>query len=148
MMKYTATLETYEPLISEELIAKQMPLSTKWTLPTAPFPRKYVHSVFVDLQAARQAALALCAAGFDEQNIHILQSHDFVEALAQGQSVLGFLTSMDYDIYLCEASRGNSFLVVRPTSYAQLKQIRDLLAPHHARLAKYIDTWTVTDLLP
>jgi len=147
-MKYTATFEMYEPLTSEELIAEQTPLSTKWALPAAPFPRKYVHSVFVDLQDARRAALVLRAAGFDERDIHVLQSHDFVEALAQGQSALGFLTSMDYDVYLREASRGSSFLVVRPTRYAQLKQIRDLLAPHHARLAKYIDTWTVTDLLP
>ena len=54
----------------------------------------------------------------------------------------------DYDIYLREASRGRSFLAVRPASYAQLKQIRDLLAPHRAYLAKYIDTWTLTELLP
>ena len=32
-------------------------------------------------------------------------------------------------------------------TYEQLNQIRDLLAPHGAYLANYIDTWTVTELL-
>lgn len=100
--------------------------------------------MFVDLQAAQ----ALRAAGFDARDIHVLQSRDFVEAVAQSQSPLGFLTSMDYDVYLHEASRGRSFVAVRPAGYAQLKQSRDLLAPHHARLANSIDTWMVAELLP
>ena len=141
-MNYAATLETYEPLTVEE------PVSTKPTLPAAPFPRKYVHSVFVDLQDARQAAQALRAAGFDERDIHVLESRNFVEAVSQDQSPFNIVTSMDYDVYLQEVNRERSFLAVRPASYAQLKQIRDLLAPHHAYLAKYIDTWTVTELLP
>ena len=146
-MNDVATLETYEPLTSEPLVVEQMPVSTKQTLPAAPFPRKYILSVFVDLQDARQAALALRAAGFDERGIHVLQRRDFVEAVAQDQSPFNLVTSMDYDIYLREASRGRFFLAVHPKGYAQLKQIRDLLAPHHAYLANYIDTWTTTELL-
>ncbi len=147
-MNYAATLETYEPLTIEELVVEQPPMSTKSTLPATPFPRKYVHSVFANLQDARQAAQALRAAGFDERDIHVFQSRDFVEAVSREQSPLNIVTSMDYDVYLREASRGRSFLAVRPASYAHLKQIRDLLAPRHAFLAKYIDTWTVTELLP
>ncbi len=52
-MNDAATLETYEPLTTEQLVVEQAPVSTKPTLPAAPFPRKYVHSVFVDLQDAR-----------------------------------------------------------------------------------------------
>ncbi len=147
-MNYAATLETYEPLTREQLVVEQVPVSTKRMLPATPFPRKYVHSVFADLQDAKQAALALRAAGFDERDIHLMQSRDLVEALAQSQSAFGFLGSMDYDVYLREASVGCTIMAVRPTGYTQLKQIRDLLAPHHARLAKYIDTWTATELLP
>ena len=147
-MNYTATLETYEPLTSEELIVEQSPVSTKRALPAGPFPRKYVHSVFANGQDARRAALALLAAGFDEKNIHILDSRAFVEAVSQGQSPFDFLTSMDYNVYLREASRGRTFVAVRSANYGQLKQIRDLLAPHHARLVNYIDTWTMTPLLP
>ena len=132
----------------EQLVVEHLPMSTQRTLPVAPFPRKYVHSVFVDLQDARQAAQALRAAGFDEKDIYILESRDFVEAVSQDQSPFNIVTSMDYDVYLREANRGRFFLAVRPASYAHLKQIRDLLAPRHAFLAKYIDTWTVTELLP
>jgi hypothetical protein len=147
-MNDLATLETYEPLTRERLVIEQLPVSTKRALPAAPFPRKYILSVFVDLQDARQAALALRAAGFDERGIHVLQSRDVVAAVAQDQSPFDIVTSIDCDMYLREASRGRFFLAVRPAGYAQLKQIRDLLAPHHAYLAKYIDTWTLTELLP
>ena len=147
-MNNIATIETYEPLTREQLFVEQLPVSTKRALPATPFPRKYVLSVFVDLQDARQAALALRAAGFDEQGINVLQSSDLVEAVAQDQSPFDIITSIDYDIYLREASRGRFFLAIHPKGYAQLKQIRDLLAPHHAYLANYIDTWTLTQLLP
>jgi hypothetical protein len=103
--------------------------------------------VFVNLQDARNAAQALYAAGFEERNIHALESHDFAEAVSRGQSPLDFLTSMDYDVYLREARCGRSFLAVRPTSSAQLKQIRDVLASHHAYHAAYINTWTKTELI-
>ncbi len=108
-MNNVATLETYEALTSEQLVVEQLPVSTKRTLPAAPFPRKYVLSVFVDLQDARQAAYALRAAGFDEQGIHVLQSREFVEAVAQDQSPFNIVTSIDYDVYLREASRGRFF---------------------------------------
>ena len=147
-MNYTATLETYEPLTSEQMVVEQLPIPTEKRLPAAPFPHKYVHCMFINLQDARKGALALRAAGFDEQDIHILEGRDFVEAVSQDQSPLDFLTSMDYDVYLREASRGWTFLAVRAASHGELYQIRNLLAPHRARFAKYIDTWTVAELLP
>ena len=156
-MKNTSNLETYEPVTFEPLtiepvtleprVVVEESLPTAWTLPAAPFPHKYVHSVFLTLQDARQAALALLAAGFAAREIHLLESREYVEAVSQGQSFLGFLTSTDYDVYLSEARRGRFFLAVRPASFTQLKQIRDLLAPHRARLARYIDTWTMSELL-
>src|SRR5215467_1492619 len=99
-MNNVATLETYEPFVSEELVVEQLPVSTKRTLPAALFPRKYVLSVFVDLQDSRQAARTLRAAGYDEQGIHVLQSRDFVEAVGQDQSPFNIFTSIDHDIYL------------------------------------------------
>ena len=135
MMHDATTLERHESLLVEQALK-------------TPFPRKYVHSVFVDVQAARQAAQALRAAHFDERDIYVLESHEFVEAVSRGHSFLSSLTSMAYDVYLNEASQERAFLAVRPRSYTQLNQIRDLLAPHHAYLVRYIDTWTMTVLLP
>ncbi len=143
----TIETETYILSTPEQEVIEQAPLTSKRPLPAAPFPKKYVHSVFANLQDARSAEQALRAAGFAEGNVYVLESHDFVEAMSQGQSPFGFLTSMDYDVYLREAGRGHAFVAVRPTSYNQLMTIRNLLAPHGARLAKYIDTWTVSELL-
>ncbi len=132
-MNDIVTLETYEPLTREQVVVEQLPVPTSWTLPATSFPRKYVLSVFVDLQDARQAALALRAAGFDERGIHVLQSREFVEAVAQDQSPFNIVTSIDYDRYLREASRGRSFLAVRPAGYAQTKgmqqEVRFIILP-------------------
>ncbi len=144
-MNNTKTVEQYTSLTVEQQVVEQVSVSIKRKLPT--FPVKYVHSAFINLQDARQAVFALIHAGFDARDIHILESREYTEAVSQGQSLLGFLTSMDYDDYLKEANRGRSFLLVHPANATQLKQIRELLALHHAHLATYIDTWTQSKLL-
>jgi len=144
-MNNAKTFETYKPLTSEQIVVEQIAVSKMRRLPS--FPLKHVHSAFVNLQDARQAAFALLHAGFDARCIHVLESREYVEAVSQGQSPLGFLTSVDYDVYVQEANRGRSFLVVRPANYAQLKPIRDLLTRHHAHLATYIDRWAQAELL-
>ncbi|HYK84671.1 MAG TPA: hypothetical protein VEV19_04850 [Ktedonobacteraceae bacterium] len=137
-MNTIPTLNTYK----EEIV------STTRTLPEAPFPRKYVHSAFDDLQDAVRANLALLEAGYDSKNIHILASKDYVEAMERRQTLLSFLLSSDLDVYLQEARQGHHILVVRLSRYEQMEQIRKLLAPQGAHLMKYVDTWSVTELLP
>ena len=117
------------------------------TLPASPFPRKYVHSVFNNPQDALQAFLTLLAAGYDARDIHVLAGHDYVEALERGQTLMGFLSSIDLDDYLREARQGRHILAVRLYRYEQIEQVRDLLAPQHACHMKYIDTWTVAQLI-
>jgi hypothetical protein len=127
---------------------EQVYQSSETLFPAAPFPKKYVHSVFNDPQDAVEAVFTLLAAGYDANTIHILSSQQYMEAVERGQTRFASLTSMDLDDYLEEASRGHAMLVMRPASYGQLMQIRNLLAPHHAHLMKYIDTWTTSDLIP
>jgi len=138
LMNSTTTIGTYE----------QLALSSQRTLPAAPFPRKHVHCVFDDLRDAVQASLLLLESGYDGKNIHILANRDYVEAVEQGQTLISFLASIDLDVYLQEACRGHHILAVRLSRYEQMEQVRDLLAPYHAHLMKYVDTWTVTELLP
>lgn len=147
-MKNVATLETYEPLTREQSVDELIPTSSQQAPSAAPFPRKSVLSVFVDLQDATDAAQSLRAAGFEKQTIHVYESHELLEAVVLDRSPFNLVTSIDYDTYLREARRGRFFLAIRPDSHAQLEQIRAQLAPHHAYLARYIDTWTVTELLP
>ena len=127
---------------------KQQLTSLQETLPVAPFPRKHIHSVFDRLQDATQARFTLLEAGYEGKDIHILTSRDYAEAVEQGQTFISFLAPVDLDEYQYEARRGRHILAVRVTNYEQMRQIRDMLVPHHAHLMKYIDTWTVTDLVP
>jgi hypothetical protein len=60
---------------------EQPPVSSQRTFPKAPFPRRYIHSVIDDLQDAMQAVHALRAAGYDDRDIHLMASWDFVEAV-------------------------------------------------------------------
>jgi hypothetical protein len=126
---------------------KQMSVSPERTIPQAPFPRKYVHSVFNDRGEALQAAEALHEAGYDVGDIHIMTGSDYVEAVERGQTLIGSLTSTDLDAYLDEARRGCTILAVRLSNYGQMGRVRDVLALHHPHLVKYIDTWTVAHLL-
>jgi hypothetical protein len=136
-IQYSQTPDTVE----------QLPVSSQRTLPAAPFPCKYVHSVFDDVQDAMQAVHALRAAGYDDRDIHLMTNWDFVEAVERRRTLLDFLFSIDYDVYVHEARRGHHILAVRLARHEQKEQVRDLLAPHHAYLMKYVDTWTITDLL-
>jgi len=127
---------------------EQLSVSSEQKFPAAPFPRKYVHSVFNDRQDALQAVQALHEAGYNAGNIHILANTNYIEAVGRGQTLISSLTSTDLDAYLDEARHGRTILAVRLTSTAQMEQVRDLLAPHRAHRMKYIDTWTVAQLLP
>ena len=140
-MNATLTPEAYE----------QLSVSSEQTFPAAPFPRKYVHSVFDDLQDAMQAVQALQAAGYDARDIHLMASWDYMEAVERRQAPMGFLSSIYegfVDVYLHEARRGHHILAVHLSRHEQILQVRNMLASHHAHLMKYVNTWTFADLLP
>ena len=118
------------------------------TIPANPFPRKHLHCVFDAWEDAARGYRILEEVGYNASNIHILTGEDYIGAIEHKQSLISFLTSGDIDIYRQEAQRGHHILVVHAVGYEQMKQLRNLLLPHHARLMKYIDTWTTVDLLP
>lgn len=151
-MNYEKTHDAYH-------VDEQLPVSSQRTFPAAPFPRKYIHCVIDDLDYLVQAVHALRAVGFDARDIHIMTCWDFVEAVEhkyQWQSRLTralthLLSFMDGNVghaYLQEALRGKHFLAVRLSRHEQMHQVRELLRFHFAHLMKYVDTWTITDLLP
>ena len=145
-MNYLKTLDTYE----------QLPVSSEQTFPTAPFPRKHVHCVIDSLQDAVHAVYALRAAGYDARDIHVMACWDFVEAVERAHqqqnglskvlsSIISYFDEGFGKVYLHEARRGRHVLTVH---LVRNEQVRDVLASHHAHLIKYVDTWTVADLLP
>lgn len=143
--------------VKTQNIYEQLTVPSQRAFPAAPFPRKYVHSVFDDPQDAVQAVQALQAAGYDAGDIHFMASGDFVAAIEPRyqqrsslmQTLMHFLIDYGFDdVYLREARQGRHILAVRLARCEQLEPVRDLLAPHHAHHMKYVDTWTVADLLP
>src|ERR1051326_517855 len=98
----------------------QLPVSPEQTVPGAPFPHKYVHCVFDDLQDAGQAVQTLRASDFDAREIHLMRGWDYMEAVEQRQTFLSFFSSGDYDGYLREAHRGSYILAVHPSSQEQM----------------------------
>jgi hypothetical protein len=138
-------------------ICDKVPVSSERAFPSAPYPRKYVHCLFDDLYDAVQAVHTLRASGYKTSNIHIMASWDFVEAVERSyQSHISLSQVFKHfvldhnleDVYLQEARQGRHILAVRPASFEQILQLRDLLVAHHAYCMKYIDTWTFADLLP
>ena len=126
---------------------KQKTVSSEETFPAAPFPRKYIHAAFHDFQDAVQAFIALLSSGYDARDIHLMQGQDFLEAVEQRQTPVGFFCSSDDHLYLREAKRGKHMLSVRFSTYERMNQVRDLLAPYSAYSMTYVDTWSVTPLL-
>jgi hypothetical protein len=138
-------------------IYMQLPVSSQRTFPVGPFPRNYIHGVVDDLFFAVQAVLALRMEGIEAEDIHVMASWDFVDAVEHKlqrqnglskawQRLLTFFDEGFGDTYLQEALQGHHILTVRITRHAQREQVRTLLASNHAYHIKYVDAWTVTDL--
>jgi hypothetical protein len=104
--------------------------------------------VFDNPDDAKRAAQALQNVGVASEDIHVLDNKGFTEAIERGQTPWSFLSSMAYDVYVQQARQGKTILAVPVSGQEQMRQVRDLLAPYHAHLMKYIDTWTTTELLP
>lgn len=143
--------------IKTQETVEQLAVSSERTLPANPFPRKYFHSVIDDLQDAVQAVFALRADGYQVRDIHVMSCWDYAEAVERkyrqqsriSKMLSRLISSFDEgfgDVYLHEARRGHHILAVRLSRSEEMEQVRDLLAPCHARLMKYVDTWTVIDL--
>jgi hypothetical protein len=149
----------YEKTHDAYHVDEQLPVSSQRTFPAAPFPRKYIHCVIDELDHLVQAVHALRSVGFDARDIHVMACWDFVEAVERkyrwqsglANALTRFLSVMDEDFsyaYLHQALQGKHFLAVRLSRHEQMHQVRELLRLHFAHLMKYIDTWTIADLVP
>jgi hypothetical protein len=140
-------------------IQREVPISSERTFPAAPFPRKYIHCAFGNLESAVYAVRALRNAGYDPATIHVMASWDFVEAVErrqQRQNLLAKALSRAFsffddgfgDVYLHQALQGCHILAVCLSHSQQMQQVSALLALHDGRQIKYVDAWMTVDLLP
>src|SRR5260221_14769801 len=94
---------------------EQLSVPSQRTFPAARFPRKYVNSLFDNLQDAVQAVQALQNAGYYAGDIHFMASWDFVAAIEPRyqqhspliQTLMHFLIDFGFEnVYRREARRG------------------------------------------
>jgi hypothetical protein len=139
--------------------AYRLPVSSRREFPARPFPNKYIHCVINDLQYLVQAVYTLRNAGFHADDIHVMASWDFIEAVERknrqqnrfSKMLMRFLSFIDDgfgNVYLREARKGNHILMVYLPCDRQAGHVHAILTAHYASLIKYVDTWTVTDLPP
>ena len=122
------------------------------------YPIHRVVGVIDSLQEAQQAVQALQEAGFSAEDIHLIQSQDFIAGVREwkqrknplSQVVEIFLASYDEgfpgETYLHEAEQGHAILSVRLTSSEQVNQVGDILVNYHAHQIKYFGRWAIADL--
>ncbi len=141
--------------VNEQKQDEELTLPSQQEFPSDSYSEKYVHSVFENEQDAAQAVQALRAAGYDVEDIHLMLSQDYEQAVrkgnqpATGEPLSHVVPSLDYgvvDTYMNEARRGRHILSVRIANHDQIMQVRDILAQNHGELIKYIDTWAQADL--
>jgi hypothetical protein len=136
-------------------IYERLSVLSKQAYPANTFPCKYVHCAIDDLREAVQAVEALQAIGYDIKDISLVACWDFAEALERSyqqqnsfsQEFTHFIDAGVDNVYRQEAKHGHHILTVHLSSFEQIEQVRNLLAPHHAHLMKYVDTWTTADLI-
>lgn len=137
----------------------EQPVSSQREFPAGPFPRKYIHCVMNDLQYMVQAIYTLRDAGYNADDIHVMVSWDFVDAVEQKnrqqnrlakicKRFLSLIGDGVGDAYLREAYKGNHVLMIHLPNSRQTGHVHAILTAHYAYLIKYVDTWVVADLLP
>ncbi len=134
-----------------------MTQNTRERFPTSSFPKDHIVAVLDIFEEAEQAVQDLQHNGYQAEHIFLFHGQDFIAArkateqesgltklmhIFQGTTDEGFTGSM----YLEEAYQGHEILAVYEPHADQIERIRDVLDTHHARLIKYFDTWTTTDL--
>jgi hypothetical protein len=123
------------------------------------YPKNYVVGIIDDLQEAQEAEQAFKQAGYDAQNIRLMESHEAVEKaqdLEEGKNWFQrFLSSFQNttdetgsDIYQRAAQQGKQILHVRADSQEDVDKISALMMRYHAHAVKFFGTWSVADVPP
>ncbi len=125
--------------------------------PMRSLPTNHVIGVIDQLQEAEQAVQSLQNAGYAAQDILLISSQAFIEAIQQRRQQSSsfkrashaFLVSSDdgfpAELYLQQAQRGSHVLAVYASTGEQAQQIVQELQAYHVHHLKYFSQWTTTD---
>jgi len=127
---------------------------------TLPFPSKHVVGVFDSLQEGEQAIQELLDAGYHVQDITFILGQDYPSALQEHLRQEGLFWRMMHqlqvttdegsigELFKAAARQGSYIIAISVPQRGHVTEVSALLFKHRARLVKYIDTWSVEDLVP
>jgi hypothetical protein len=125
--------------------------------PVRSLPTKYVIGVIDQRQEAEQAVQTLQNGGCAAQDILLISSEDFIEAIQQRRqqtsafkrTIHAFSVSSDEgfpaDLYLQQTQRGACVLAVYASTGEQAQQIAQVLHAYPVHHLKYFSQWSITD---
>ncbi len=125
--------------------------------PMRSLPTNYVIGVIDQLQEAEQAVQTLQKAGYAAQDMLLISSQDFIEAIQQRRqqtsafkrAIHAFSVSSDEgfpaDLYMQQAQRGACVLAVYASTREQAQLIAQELQVYPVHHLKYFSQWAITD---
>ena len=121
------------------------------------YPTDYVVGVIDDLQEAQQAIKAFEDAGYDANEIRLMESQEALQKTEEldehknwfQRLISSFQSRTDetgVDIYQYEAEQGNHILHVHANSQDEVEKITALMRNYHAHAIKFFGRWSVADM--
>lgn len=123
------------------------------------YPKNYVVGVIDNLQAAQQAVQAFRNAGYEAEEIRLMEGNEMLQKtreLDEQKNWLQRLLSSFQDktdetgayVYQREARAGKHILHVRADSPEEVDKISGLMQRYGAHTVKFFGTWSVADVPP
>jgi len=123
------------------------------------YPKNYVVGIVDDLQEARQAVQAFKQAGYDTDEIRLMESGEVVQKEQQLDEKKNWLQRLfssfqnttdetGAHVYEEAARQGKHVLHVHADSQEEVDKISALMQHYHAHAVKFFGTWSVADVPP
>lgn len=123
------------------------------------YPKNYVVGIIDDIQEARLAKQAFKDAGYNIDEIRLMESQEAQQKMHQldeeknwlqriFSSLQGNTDETGAHIYRLAAQQGKQILHVRADSQDEVNRISALMQRYHAHAVKFFGSWSVADVPP
>lgn len=123
------------------------------------YPKNYVVGIIDDLHEAQQAVQAFEQAGYDANDIRLMEGDEVLtkaQELDEGKNWLQRILSSFQDqtdetgvhVYQLAAQQGKHILHIHADSPEDVDKISALMMRYHAHAVKFFSPWSVSDIPP
>lgn len=123
------------------------------------YPKNYVVGIIDDREQARQARQAFKDAGYEANEIRLMESQEAQQKVQQLDEEKNWLQRIlssfqdtsdetGADVYQRAAQQGKQVLYVRAHSQDEVDKISALMQRYHAHTVKFFGSWSVADIPP